>query len=544
MIDDVQGQSTGSIDQYLGMLRRRRWWLLLPMFLCWALVWVVSWFLPATYESQATILVVQPNVSDQYVVPNVTTSLEEQLMSIQQQVLSRPRLQDIITRLHLYQSTFHWFSPADPVDQMRKDIEVIPLMTPAQSSGRLGELTAFQIVYSAPSAQLAQQVANELTTLFLSKHMENQQSASQQTTEFLASQLADAKAQLETQEAKVREFQQKYLGQLPSQAGENVQVMGAMGSQLQGLEQALDRVEQQKLYLQSLLDQYRASATATDGSSTAVTPSLLDKEIKQLQLELADARSHYTDNYPDVIALKDQIEKTKRLKEQLEAEAAAPPKQAGDNSASAGGAADNSDVSASNPQLAMQIMQMTSQIKSNDLQIADYQNQIRAMQAKIQKYQDDLNLAPVREQEFQDISRGYKQSQDNYDDLLKKVADSRLATDLEQQQQGQHFQLIDAPNQPLQPSAPNHLLVSLGGLGFGIFLGIGITLMKELTDVRVRQEKDLEEVVAARVLVGIPRLTTPQEVRRQKLIRIAEGVAMVLITVGIVAGNLVSFIKG
>jgi protein tyrosine kinase modulator len=543
MIDDVQGQSTGSVEQYLGMLRRRRWWLLLPMFLCWALVWVVSWFLPATYESQATILVVQPNVSDQYVVPNVTTSLEEQLMSIQQQVLSRPRLQDIITRLHLYQSTFHWFSPADPVDQMRKDIEVIPLMTPAQSSGRLGELTAFQIVYSAPTAQLAQQVANELTTLFLSKHMENQQSASQQTTEFLASQLADAKAQLENQEAKVRAFQQKYLGELPSQAGSNVQIMGALGSQLQGLEQALDRVEQQKLYLQSLLDQYQAAANSSGGGSTAVTPDTLDKEIKNLQLQLANARSLYTDSYPDVIALKDQIEKTKKLKEQLEAEAAAPPKQAGDNSSSAGGT-NIPDLAASNPQLATQIMQMTSQIKSNDLQIADYQNQIRALQVRIKKYQDDLNLAPVREQEFQDITRGYKQSQDNYDDLLKKVADSRLATDLEQQQQGQHFQLIDAPNQPLQPSAPNHLLVSLGGLGFGIFLGIGITLMKELTDVRVRQEKDLEEVVAARVLVGIPRLTTPQEVRRQRLIRIAEGVAMALITVGIVAGNLVSFIKG
>ncbi|HEV2119233.1 MAG TPA: Wzz/FepE/Etk N-terminal domain-containing protein [Candidatus Bathyarchaeia archaeon] len=537
MIEDVQGQSNINIEQLVKMFGRRRWWLLLPAFLCWLVVWGVSWVLPTAYESKATILVVQPNVPEQYVMPNVTMSLQEQLASMEQQILSRPRLQTIIDRYHLYQKSTSWLGPVDPVEEMRKDIEIDPLVTPTQSGGRQGDLTAFQILYKAPTARIAQVVDGELTSLFIDENLRSQQQLSQSTTTFLGQQLADARKKLQEQEEKVSSFKEKYLGQLPSQMQSNVQILSGMEGQLQSLQQALDRAQQQKLYLQSLLDQFRTTATVSDNGSPATTPAVLDNEIKQLELQLADARSHYTDNYPDVVALKDRIEKTKKLRDQMVADASAPPKPDVDKSAA-------STTEAADPQLSQSMMQTQSQLKANQLQIQDYQKQVDALQARIKDYEARLNLTPVREQEFEEISRGYVESEANYSALLKRLNESQLATDLQQQQQGQHFQLIDPPDAPVAPFSPNRILISLGGLAAGVFLGIALTLLKEVTDVRVRQEKDLEDIVSARVLVGIPRMNTSAEVKRQKWLRLAESAAMVLLTLGVVAGNIISFIKG
>jgi polysaccharide chain length determinant protein (PEP-CTERM system associated) len=537
MIEDVQGPSSGNIEQYLGMLRRRRWWLLLPAFLCWLVVWGISWVLPTLYASTATVLVVQPNVPEQYVMPNVTMSLQDQLASMEQQILSRPRLQSIINQYHLYKNSSSWRGPTDPVELMRKDIEIDPLMTQTQKGGRPGDLTAFQIIYKAPTAALAQAVDSQLTSLFIDENLRTQQQMSQSTTSFLESQLADARKKLQEQEQKVSAFKEKYLGQLPSQMQSNVQILSGMEGQLQSLEQALDRAQQQKLYLESLLEQYRSTGIPSDSGSPATTPAVLDTQIKNLELQLADARSHYTDNYPDVVALKEQIEKTKKLRDQMIADAKAAQKPETNKEA-------DSTIDSTDPKLAGTMMQTQSQLKANQLQIQDYQKQIEVLQSRVKDYEGRLNLTPVREQEYQEISRGYDESEANYSALLKRMNESQLATDLQTDQQGQHFQLIDPADAPPQPFSPNHILISLGGLAGGIFLGIGVTLLKELTDVRVRQEKDLDEVVSARVLVGIPRLHTAKEARRQKWMRLAESAGMVLMTLGIVAGNVISFIRG
>ena len=102
MVDDLEEGPSKSLEDYWAIVRRRRWWILLPLFLCWALVWGVSWLLPTTYRSEALILVEQQKVPEQYVVPNVTVSLQDRLQSMTQQILSRTRLQATIDRFHLY----------------------------------------------------------------------------------------------------------------------------------------------------------------------------------------------------------------------------------------------------------------------------------------------------------------------------------------------------------------------------------------------------------------------------------------------------------
>src|SRR5437870_9349477 len=130
--------------EYLGLARRLRWYFLLPLFSGWLIVSTVGWLLPAVYRSGTLILVEQPTVPQQYVVPNVASNLQDRLQSITQQILSRTRLSHIIDNFHLYAKERGRSTAEELVGRMRKDIEIELV----RASDR-EQLTAFNIYYSS-----------------------------------------------------------------------------------------------------------------------------------------------------------------------------------------------------------------------------------------------------------------------------------------------------------------------------------------------------------------------------------------------------------
>ena len=539
MLNELQDQKSQGIEEYWSIVRRHRWLILLSIFVCWATVWVIGWLLPATYQSEALILVEQQQVTSELVPPNVSISLQDQLQSMTQQVLSRTQLQGIIDRYHLYSNhsgLLAIFEPADSVDQMRKDINITPVEVP----GRNGDLTAFKIDYTGPTPALAQQVNSELTSAFLDQNLKSQQQLSQSTTSFFDNQLADARTKLEEQGAKVRAFKAQHVGELPDQLESNVQILSGVQSQLEGTQRALDRAQQQKLYLESIVQQYESVQTDLGNGDSAETPPALDKELKNLRMQLAAERAQYTDNYPDVVALKDQIAKTEKLKKQIEGEIATSQKT-GKNSRDSVTSVAGADFQNGAP---TPMMQIESQLKANQLEIKGYEKQEKTLEGRVAEYQTRLNMMPATEQALADVSRGYDESQKNYNSLLAKQSQSQLATSLEQQQQGQQFRLLDPAQLPDKPASPNHILLSLGGLILGLAVGAGLTALFELTDARVRNEEDLEGLVAARVLVGIPRISTPKEDHDRIRMRWMGRAAAVAVVLLIVAGNIYAFYKG
>jgi len=521
---------------YWAIVHRRFWWISLPLFLCWLGVWAISWFLPSTYQSEALILVEQQKVPENYVASNVTVDLQDRLQSMTQQILSRTRLQTTINRFHLYathQGLGRLSESKDPIELMRKDINIDLV----RSAGRAGELTAFKIQYSAASPELAQQINNELTSLFIDENLKAQQQQSESTTDFLSTQLADARAKLEEQEGKVRAFKAVHFGDLPSQMQSNVQILSGLQAQLQTTQRDVDGAKQQKLYLESLLQQYESQSRGNEGSALT-SPNALDTKLMDLRLRLADARSKYTDDYPDVTALQDEIAKTEKLKKQNEDETPL------DQKTSEGKVAADRGTETIPLNSTPTTMQMQSQLKAAQLEIGNLQKQETDIESRISSYQARLNLTPQTEQELADVSRGYEESMSNYNSLLQKQMQSQLATSLEQRQQGEQFRILDPPSLPSKPTSPNHLKVSLGGLALGALMGLGFAALLEMTQQRVWKARDLDGLVPAQVLVALPHLSTPREDRLRGAVRytkIAATAGMILV---ILAGNLYALYRG
>src|SRR5437764_2646710 len=142
---DSSQQKLRTFKDYMAIARRRRWWLIAPLLLGWAMVMSAAWYLPPRYRSETVIIVEQQKVPEQYVLPNVAADLQQRLQSMTQQILSRTRLLGIIQTFHLYTGEHGVADPESMVERMRQDIKIDLVPTP----GRPGELTAFKISYSA-----------------------------------------------------------------------------------------------------------------------------------------------------------------------------------------------------------------------------------------------------------------------------------------------------------------------------------------------------------------------------------------------------------
>ena len=244
--------------------------------------------------------------------------------------------------------------------------------------------------------------------------------------------------------------------------------------------------------------------------------------------------------HPDIIALKEKIAQAEQLKKQTESEMAAEcRKTERQRMLSISSAVMGAQRGSPTP-----IMQVQSQLKANQLEISNIQQHEKDLESQITGYQARLNLTPETEQELTAVSRGYEESKTNYNSLLQKQMQSQLATSLEQRQQGEQFRIVDPPSLPKKPSAPNHLWFSLGGLLAGLSVGLGLTALLEMTNVRVRQEKDILGIIPVSILVGIPHLSTPGEARSHVLRWWTEMGAAAALVVLIVLGNLYAFIKG
>jgi uncharacterized protein involved in exopolysaccharide biosynthesis len=189
-------------------------------------------------------------------------------------------------------------------------------------------------------------------------------------------------------------------------------------------------------------------------------------------------------------------------------------------------------------------MQIESQLKANQMEIQNDEKHQKDFESQIAAYQARLNLTPETEQELTDISRGYEEAKSNYNSLLQKQMQSQLATSLDQRQQGEQFRIIDPATLPIKPSDPDRLTISLAGLFLGVFCGLCLAAIMEIIDSRVRHERDLGAIVPARILVALPRLSTPSENRVDRAKFWAELGAATAMALVIIVGNLYVFYKG
>jgi polysaccharide chain length determinant protein (PEP-CTERM system associated) len=404
---------------------------------------------------------------------------------MQQQILSRTRLEPLIRQFGLYPADVNRLPMEELVARLQKNIEITPVQPMAETQSK--QLPGFYISVTLDNARTAQGVCTTITSMFIEENLRLRQQHSEDTTQFLAQQLVDAKAKLDDHDAKLAAFKSRYIGALPDQEQTNLNLLMGLSTQLDAATQALSRAQQDKSYAESMLAQ---QISVWQASQTGSNPDTLQQQLMALETQLANLQSRYTDDYPDVVKTKNAIAALK--KKIAESDDSNTP-------------ADSSKAAKSKlePQ---EIQRLRAQIHTFDQVIAQKTAEQEQIKKQIRLYQERVQSSPAIEQQYSELTRDYKTALEFYNDLLKKRDQSAMATDLERHQEGEQFRVLDPANLPDKPSFPDHRLFALGGFGGGFALGLGLALFLEIRDTSLRTERDVESILHLPLLAMIPEI--------------------------------------
>jgi succinoglycan biosynthesis transport protein ExoP len=467
--DDSRGEkeSTFNLQWILYVLRKRRWLILTPLCLIpLAVVWFVLQ-LPDQYTSMAVFALIQPQVSKQYVDPMTDRSSSEMIRAVTREVLAVPRLSGIVESFGLFASDRGRLTPEQLGERLRESIDVAPV---DQANPR-ADYTAFRLAFTAENAKLAQQVLSQLASLFVEVNLKERGSQAQTTTTFLKAQMDLAKQRMDRQEQVLLSARMSNMSQNPATNQARLGVISDLRMQLQNSNSSLNRLAQQ-----------RASVETT-----------LNASLARLQNERNGLLKSYTQKHPT-------IQQKDRDIAQVQAVLASLKK----------GAVAATQEPPTDPVLA----QLATQIETNSAETQRLEAEAKTIHEEINRYQSGMSSpSPVREQGVERAQRDYDLLKQEFADRQAKYFRSQMTADLIEAQSGQNFRLVDPPTLPALPSGPKRLKISIGAIGVGLVVGLGLAFLLELRRHTFLREADVREVYRGALVIGMPVLTTRSEAR-------------------------------
>jgi len=219
------------IEDYIDMVRRYRSWIIGPMFVGLVLSVVVAFMWPDTYISQAVMRITPQQIPENLVPSAVSTQMQERLSQMQQEILSRTSLQELIQRpsLDLYKRERQRLPLEDIIQDMRNKYIQIRMMDVPNSTGDRRAATAFLIQFSYSDRYKAQQVVRELVTKFTEQNVTVQRNQATLTTSFLNDELKSSKEDLDRLDGEITKFKNENQGRLPEQLPTNIQNLQGPG---------------------------------------------------------------------------------------------------------------------------------------------------------------------------------------------------------------------------------------------------------------------------------------------------------------------------
>jgi polysaccharide chain length determinant protein (PEP-CTERM system associated) len=503
-------------EDILHILWSRKWLLLFGLVAFASLAFGLSLRFPDQYESETVILVIPQRIPESYVRSTVTTRIEDRLRSIGQEILSRTRLERIITEFNLYPDARRVQPMEVVVAQMRLAIDVNPVRD-----------DTFKISFTAPDPRTAMIVTDRLASMYIDENSHDRSAMAAGTNQFLESQLEEARERLVSHEKKLEEFRRRNSGELPAQLQTNLQVIQGSQSQINTLNESIDRDRDRRLLLEKSLAAVMAGDTVAAPSSEAGAPasSLTPAESRSME-QLEKARSdlstlelRYKPEHPDVVAKKRSIAELER-KIQQEASINA--------NAATGRPPAARPVNAAEAMRQTRAREYQTEIDKVDRQIASKEAETARLAKLVSQSQRRVEAVPGHESELTDLMRDYDTLQKIYTALLTKKEDSKISSNLESQQVSEQFKILDPARLPEKPSSPDRRRVAAIGAAGGLALALAFAGFLEYRDTTLRSEEEILRTLVLPVLAAVPVLVAVADRNRQRRLVVASVTVTVL----------------
>lgn len=479
----MERKPPSSIGDFVAVLRRRKYWIVVPFIVIVVLGVLIAPKIPRTYQSTATLMLVPQKVSARLVGPLTGNDLANRIQRIELNVMSSPDLVDIVQRMNLYPKLREKAKMSQVVAAMSKNITIAE--APDASDGR-GGVNAFTISYIGHAPQEAQAVTNALANVYIKENLKQSRQDAQGATAFLSSQLDEAGKRLSAQEARIQAFKTAHLSSLPETSASNIQLIGQYQADLQNNRAAIDQDNQRRVYLQSVLNV--SPSGGGQNAATPAPPSALEIQLAQDQAALQADLLKYTAEYPEVVRLKQEIAELQR--QIREAPKSKTRTAASIPAASASGPSQND-------QLRGELIALNEDIRTRQVR----QKQV---EQKIDALQKNISVVPAVQTQFASLENTYKEMQDSYNRLLAKQQEAEMAAALNRSDGSEQFTVIKPANLPTAPYRPNPIVIYMGSALVGLLFGFVAALLVELRDDTMHSTDEVAAYLKLPVIAGLP----------------------------------------
>jgi succinoglycan biosynthesis transport protein ExoP len=500
-----------------------------------ALVLAVA--LPSLYRSRAVILIEAQEMPQDLVRSLVTSFADERIQVISQRVLTNSNLSSIIEKYDLYAEERKRDPMEKVLEDMRKDVAVTPISAEV-ADPKLGRSTqatiAFELSYESKSPTLAQRVANELVSLFLSENLRQRTETSKESLTFLSGEAEKYRAQVSDLEDKLATFKKGNIDQLPEMVAMNLEMINRSESDQRSLESQVRSLEQQRVYLESELSQQKpTSGLFSETGERILGPG---DRMKILEAEFTPLASRYGPNHPDVVAKRKEIES---LRAQVGGVGAESELHGELLEARAKLAVMKDKYSSDHPDVKRAIREVSaleSQVAARDLEpreatkeqrpdnpayiqlqarlqgtlseLQSLKSQLGEVIAKRRNLEGRMASAPEVERQYRALTRDYEGAQLKYREVTAKRQEAELASNLETEQKGERFSLIEPPVVPEKPAKPNRVVIGTVGAVLSLAVAVAIGGVLEAIDDRVHGRSGILRTLGVAPLAVIPSIQT------------------------------------
>jgi polysaccharide biosynthesis transport protein len=484
----------------LDIWRRRKW--LAPPVVAGVITAAVSiaMFIPGVYQSSATLLVERQQVPEAFVQSTVTTEIDRGLQSITQQILGRSRLEHLIDRFDLYADAREQVPLERLIQRMREDIQIQQEgQEQLQKQDRV--VIAFKVSYKGSDPQVVAQVTNALASYYVEENTKVREQQASGTAGFLRVQLEAARQKLETLEQQLSQAKERYTGELSEQLPLNLKTLDDLNAQFRQNKASQARAHERRT---TLVQQLATMEQQFPGGESG------GAQLKQLYLQLIEARTRFREKHPHIVKLKEQIAALEQAPAETEHAESQEPH--------------NADTAPIQPH----IQRIEGELRTLDAEVKNLTIEERSLLDSIRLYQRRIENTPQREQELQVLARDYTNAKEHYQSLLKRQQEAKLSESLEQSQTGEQFQLLDAAVPATQPSEPNRRKILTMGLLASLGLAAGVMFLREQLDTSFHTVEDLRAFSPLPVLASLPRIVTKSDTRRRRWRFVGATIATVL----------------
>ena len=502
----VEVEAAGQVDEFLRVLRRRIWWIIIPFVVIGSFGTFFAVVVPKKFVSRTKIMV--RNADEE------TGQLGKKASAVEGKVakyniMSNARIDTVLTKLRWpdYQALTNPVERREYREDLTEDLSVYLENMPAESDQQLVEIKYMDVTAERATTFLSA-LKKSWVDEVLQRHLARAQTDLTETNE----KLSDLRKSRDNVTADIRQLRLEHeIAPVINQRGRDdrsnspasFNEQEALEERIAKLEFDIDEqersLEDSRLERDEMPPRVKVSRTDTDGNLQE-NLDRIDKSIQRLQ-DTIDLKG-WSSSHTSYRLYKKQIEDLKDKKQQLITQSQARVNLDG---------ADEID----NPDritMTKEIDKLQRTLSSDIRQKESLVGRLRDVRRKNESLQNAFAKLSTFEEDLKSLNGAI-------DGLNKRAANLDIQVSKLSSVDGNPFEVQEEPTEASKPTAPNPWFISIGSLIFGLGLGLGLAVLKEYSRSCFRSGRELSRVMTHPVLGTINSIRTRRERARAFLVR-------------------------